>query len=247
MKDKVSNSNFIQHLSRIASAIIGDTFSEKMADRGFVPTRQLKPDEEYARLVLLAAGELMTVCRQLHQSVSFLAGFRSTNAIKTKGINRLDYILYHLENHLIRTTTVFDRGLLLVNEVFQLGNEPENCKPHIILTNQYVLRSPAISPLKELDKHLKPYRGPRNLVMHRQRYEHKDLYWIECMYILQEEPNDVVRPNLLKTLTDVFVKERKEEMIKFNAGLTVIVLKLFEALEVEFQKRHTNLQAEGLV
>ena len=67
------------------------------------------------------------------------------------------------------------------------------------------------------------------------------------MYILQEEPNDVVRPNLLKTLTDVFVKERKEEMIKFNAGLTVIVLKLFEALEVEFQKRHTNLQAEGLV
>jgi hypothetical protein len=162
------------------------------------------------RSVLLSAGELVTICNQLHHAVSFAGNFRSNEHLKSEGIKRFDYVLYHLENHLIRAVATFDRTLILVNEVFMLGNEPKNCKPHVILSNRHVVSSGVYNYLKELDKHLRPYREPRNTVIHKQRYKHEDLYWIECMHILDNEPNDIVRPHMFKRLTDVFCERTKK-------------------------------------
>jgi hypothetical protein len=44
-----------------------------------------------------------------------------------------------------------------------------------------------------------------------------------------------------------FVKERKNEMIKFNQELASIMVKLFGALESEFQKKHSGLSGTSAV
>jgi hypothetical protein len=242
MTKELSASSLVKRLTKLAADIIKDTTSQTSKGK-IVNTRELKPAENYVRDVFLSAGELMTLCNQLDQAVRFITGFRSTSALKAAKISRLDYVLYHLENHLVRTVAAFDRALILVNEVFVLGNETKNCKPHIIMRNRHVSASAVIHPLKELDNHVRPYREARNTIVHKGRYSHDDLGQIEMMDILQKEEKSIVPYHLIKRRTDIFVRERKTEMIAFNEGLITILLKLFDTLEDEFRWKYAMTAA----
>lgn len=216
--------------------------------RDFMPERRsdsiraLKRHEEYVYTVLMAASELVTIQEQLEHSVYFLSSFKATPPMKKKGINKLDYILYQLENYLIRTTSCLDRALILTNDVFILGNEPRNCVPQIILKNHHIIQSPVGAVLKELDEHVKPYREQRNLVIHRQRYRQEETYRLELIYLLQKEDSSLVPPNMIRVLTQEFLLDKKREMGEFNEILYLIVIKLFETLKPEYERRHSELR-----
>lgn len=205
------------------------------------PTRPLKPHEAYTRHVLLAAGELVTTCSQVEQSVIFMSNFRSTPGLKKHKILRLDHVLYHIENHLIRMVSSFDRALILTNEVFRLGNTPRNCKPHIILKNEYVKGTAAAASLKRMNKLIQPYREERNTVVHKQAYTHEDLHPLEAVYFLKKIGENPAPDHWTKRETDEFVATKKQQMTDANAQLFECVCQLLTSLQSDFERIHPKL------
>ena len=242
MTDRIINHNFFNSLAEYARPVI-DLHDGNLSNirGGFAPKRNLRMDEEYLRTTLLCGGELATTCIQLDQTIQFLANFRSTKKLKEYKINRYDHVVYHLENHLIRITSIFDRCLILTNQVFLLGNTPKNCKQHIIYNNQYVQGTIIVNILKKIEKHINPYRTKRNVIVHQEGYSHKELRILEAFSILEKQGEDFFHQYYYKGRIDGFVKGRKAELVIFNNTLFQLIDDFLTELLKVFEKKYKKL------
>ena len=242
MIDRIKNHNFFNSLAEYARPLIDlhDRNHSNIREE-FTPKRNLRMDEEYLRTTLLCGGELATTCFQLDQTIQFLSNFRSTKKLKEYKINRKDHVVYHLENHLIRITSIFDRCLILTNQVFLLGNTPKKCKQYIIYNNQYVQGTIIVKILKKIEKHIKPYRTKRNVIVHQEEYFRKDLRILEAFSILEKQGEDFFHQYYYKRQIDGFVKERKAELVIFNNTLFQLIDDFLTELLKVFEKKYKKL------
>lgn len=242
MTDRIINHNFFNSLREYARPLIAlhDRNHSNIREK-FTPKRNLRMDEEYLRTTLLCGGELATTCFQLDQIIQFLSNYRSTKKLKEYKINRYDHVVYHLENHLIRITSIFDRCLILTNQVFLLGNTPKNCKRYIIYNNQYVQSTIIVKILKKIEKHINPYRAKRNVIVHQEGYSHKELRILEAFSILEKQGEDFFHQYYYKGLIDGFVKERKAELVIFNNTLFQLIDDFLTELLKVFEKKYKKL------
>ena len=211
--------------------------------------RAIRPDDEYVKNALISASEIITICEQLAYAVEYLSGFRARSLPSAEPITRHDYIVYHLENHLIRTGSLLDRALLLVNVIFGLGVPERECRFGVVAHNEHVKPNPVAAALKSIEKTIGPYRHPRNLVVHRRRYSDEALDSIETYYALQKSEvngpdEDVVERFFYfsKNQTDQFVASKKEELTRLNGQMFSAVSHLFGALDPIFDHKHTSLR-----
>lgn len=244
------NSGLMRRLTKLAAEIIKETTAVKSGQSQMHEiSRPLRPEEEYVSDSLIYAGELITICDQMLYSVDFLSGFKSGRVVADKPITRLDYIVYHIEGHLIRTCSVMDRALQLVNVVFQLGVLERECRYSVIAQNSHVRRTKVSSALKNIDNATKPYRNQRNLVVHRRRHAEDSLTKIEPYYILQKErissSEECITQRFYyayKTRTDRFIKEKKEELTLSNQRVFSAVSEMLLALEPVFENNYAVLR-----
>jgi hypothetical protein len=250
MLDDLRNGSLMRRLTPLASKILRETIpQEPKRRRQGEMVRSLRPDEEYVRSTLISAGELLTVCEQMAYAIEYLSGFRARKMQSGEPITRLDYIVYHLENHLIRTGAVLDRALLLVNVVFRLGVTERECRFAVIAHNNHVTQCPVAAALKLIENTIKPYQSQRNLVVHRRRHTEEALEQLEVYYVLQKSEviqpdNDVVKDFLwfYKHLTDAFITAKKDELSKFNGKVFLAVSNLFQTLEPVFDVNYATLR-----
>jgi hypothetical protein len=246
----------MRRLFPLAQDILRETVpSDPRRRRAGEKLRSLRPDEEYARRSLVFASELLNVCDQMSYAVEFLSGFRSRKMPSGEVITRFDYIVYHIENHLIRTNSVLDRVLLLVNIIFQLGVPEKECRFSVIAPNEHIASTPTAGALRAIQKIIEPYQGQRNSVIHRRRLSDENLTPVELYYVFQKSAStgsddavDAVTENFFhfyKDMTDKFVKTKKEELLAFNSEAFLAVSKLLQTLEPIFDRNHASLQGNG--
>lgn len=242
---ELEDHSFMSLLGRLAGNLIKDAFDEAGPDSSerIHQTRPLKWYESYLRRVLLAAGELVTTCEQIEQSVAFMSNFRSTPGLREKNITRLDHIQYHIENHLIRMISVGDRALILTSAVFRLGIKPENCDHRIIMNNEYVENTEVANGLKRISKVIQPYRKQRNEIVHQDTYSHEDMESLKAVYLLKKRGESPVPYHWTKRETDQFVAKRKKELVEVNNDLFCAVGDLFSGLEKVFRRKYPKLTA----
>jgi hypothetical protein len=240
MKDPLANYPLLKTLSQMMRPALEATIVEQ--DGGLVPVRKYLPHEDYARVTLLAVAEVVTTLEQLTQSTIFLSNFRSTPQLRKHNIGRYDHIIYHLESFLVRITGTFDRCLILVNVVLDLGNEPEDCKYGLIKKNKHVKRTGVLGPLAEISRVVKPYRQQRNIVAHRKRYSEDELHTLEMLHLMGKIEPDEKWDHIAKLEADRVVSEKKREMEGSIQTLQVAVGKLFDILQPEITERFERLK-----
>jgi hypothetical protein len=160
-------------------------------------------------------------------------------------LTRLDYIIYHLENHLIRTGMLLDRTLQFVNVIFHLGLPERECCLSTVADNHHVLATPVGTVIKELDNIIKPYRAQRNVVVHRRRYSDGALEPIEIFYVLQKSSDDLIDDYffLMKHMTDKVVAAKKVELNHFNELAFSKIDQLLASSHQVFISKHAVLCA----
>ena len=250
MLSDLRNGSLMARLTPLAAEIIRETSPEepRRRYRGEM-LRPLRPDEEYVKSSLIAAGELTTVCEQMTYSVEFLSGLRARRTASGEPITRLDYVVYHMENHLIRTGSLLDRALHVVNVVFRLGVPERECRFAVIADNDHVRKSPVASALNSLERTIKPYRGQRNVVIHRRRHSEAGLERIEPYYLIQKsestESDDNVTERFFdayKRQTDEFIAAKKCELSKFNVEAFSSASNVLSQMEPIFKITHERLR-----
>jgi hypothetical protein len=75
--------------------------------------------EFYIARVANRAAILISHCEQLNHSVYILCNYSISKAAKEAGITKAKYIRYSLENYIIRTQTIYDIILKLVDAIFK--------------------------------------------------------------------------------------------------------------------------------
>lgn len=131
-------------------------------------------------------AELLSLCEQISQVAAYLSRFTQNAATKRAGITRDKHILYHIENHLIRLHSAFDRCLLVVDAVFHLTNAPAALSQSVGSSNLKVKRTTVGKKLKDIRRLLGPTIDTRNDVIHHHAYKEDKLRELE-MFCLADK------------------------------------------------------------
>jgi len=207
-------------------------------------TRPACPFEAYSSGVLMSAGELFSACNQMELATQLLSGFRSRDNGDIV-VTRYDYIIYHVENHVLRGGMIVDRCLKLANTVFELGNAPAQCKFDVIAKNAHVTTTSVVSTLKEIKKQLQDTQTERNSIAHFKTYDHEDLYHVgihSTMLKSGEDEATAWAAHFIKTQADKFVAVKKTEMTSLNQLAKRLVGELFDSLVSPYNKRRSAKQ-----
>lgn len=235
----------LKHFSSIIPKIIQDVYKRNKKGK-YVETRPFRYEEKYAISVFLAISEVYQTLQKLNQAIIYLTNYRVTPSLKKEGINRFSHIEYHLENYFIRTQSVYDKMLVVLNEVFRLGNAEENCIPKTIFTDSRLQGNRIISLMKDLRKILNKFRGPRDEIIHRIRYYREDkLARVGNLYIIGESDIKSISPadfKIMRTIiTNEYLKNKKRELNKTNNAILNIIEKIFDEVVIEFDKQYPLL------
>lgn len=194
------------------------------------------PSEYYAIRVLLTIGEILTCVDQVHCSAAMLSGYRAGSAVL--GMNRYDHILYAIENFYLRVTSIYDRCLIAVNLMYELGLREKACRTKAVVSNSHIQGSPVADALKELEKSTSHFRENRNIVAHQASFPCLELNQLGSVFHLFDIDESSVRYwYLYKAETDKYVSKKKAECQNSISEIERILDALFTALLPVFLER----------
>ena len=219
-------------------------------------------DEEYIPeehgFYLTRAGNrlatLLTHCEQLAHAVLFLTNYRETSSTQRAGITRAKHIRYGMESYIVRTQTLYDLVLKLVDAVFHLTNADAQCRHSTIVQNLRLKRTQVPKLLSRLQKKLTSFRTSRNKIIHRGGYQEEDLYRLELYTELEESyrrageaipPDLAFLPEAKREKIREVVRKRKAEFTRFNSSVFQLVSDVLDGLYGHFVEEERRLRPIG--
>ena len=127
-----------------------------------------------------------------------------------------EYIEYAIENFLIRSHSIYDRALIFVSYLHNLGIDPEHIHHNIIVTNSHVKESGISEILKKMRRVCTEYRLERNEIIHQGRFCEEEFNQLSAIHKLnhfsaQRDEKPFLDHDILKNLTDDFVESYIED------------------------------------
>ncbi len=219
------------------------------------PGGEWVPDElEF--YVLRAADRwalLLSHCEQLSHGLLFFSTYRHTAPATRGGASRHKYLRYMIENYIVRTQTLYDLVLKLVDAVFHLTNADRQCRHDTIVRNLKVARTELPAALKRLQKKVKEFGEARNMVVHQGGFQEPDLYRLELFAELEEDfarsgeeipARFAFVPDARQEMSRDLIRNRKRKYSRFNSAVFELLSLLFDQLLEVFEKEAHGL---GLV
>jgi hypothetical protein len=214
------------------------------------PDYKREPDEhEFFHLGCgTCLAEVLDCCHQLHQIPVYLGNHRQTPAMERAGINRHSQIVYHVENYIIRTQSLLDRMLKLVDAVFHLLNDPRNCRYDVVIKNVKVQVSDVPESIKSLRTLLNRYSAVRSEVVHHHSIKEDDLRYLDMLFLAQRYERFSPRPNLpnvsglVKESTQEVLRGKKKEFVEFNKEIASAITHVFDKLAPYYTREEAALR-----
>jgi Cthe_2314-like HEPN len=216
-----------------------------------VPEYSREPDEhEFFLLgVSVSMVEVLNCCHQLHQIPILLTNHRQTASMGKAGINRHSQLVYHIENYLIRTQSLLDRILKLVDAVFHLTNDPRHCRYDVVMRNVKIQVSDILLPLKELKKVLDRYAITRNEIIHHHSITDDSLRRLDMYFLADRWERLSPRENipdigaLIKETVFEVLWFKKREFTAFNRQMAELLEHIFYKLVPYYTREERALRA----
>ncbi len=126
--------------------------------------------DEYEFYLMRVGNRLATLlshCEQLAHAILFISNYRQTPSLARAGISRTKHLRYNVKSYIIRTQTLYDLVLKLIDAVFHLMNADPQCRHTTIIQNLKVKLSQIPTVLKPLRKKLTELEQARHTVVHR--------------------------------------------------------------------------------
>lgn len=211
------------------------------------------PDEYefYLMRVGNRLATLLTHCEQLVHAILFLSNYRETTATRRAGVTRAKHIRYGIESYIVRTQTLYDLVLKLVDAVFHLTNADTQCRHPTIVQNLRVKRTNIPKLLEKLQKKLTDFRDARHKIIHHGGYQEKDLCRLELYTELEESyrragqdiPLDMAfLPEAKRGMIQELIRKQKAQYTRFNASVFQIIADVFECLYGHFVEEERQIR-----
>ena len=191
-------------------------------------------------------AHLLTVIQQMEHAVYYMSNFTSTEAMKKVGINRSTHLIWSVENYIIRTRTVYDRSLILVDRLFHIQNQGNQITHESIITNAHISRTNIRNALKPIKSAVNKYYFKRNQIIHEASYADNEIASIELFAAALSDPdNDEAYKKRLKKEfqfhLSIFLKDRKQMFSRINKKVCIAMANLFDEMHPIYKKKYSEL------
>jgi hypothetical protein len=161
---RIENHPFYQNL--LKHAIIPIWEKEKQAKK---EKKELELDEEtkYQARVAQYAISLFEALKRLHDIPYFMEQNPSLRWMENKNIAPEEWFIYHYANYRVVATGVVDTVLLVVNDVLQINEKPQEIRKKKFLERRELCEHTIGSQLMSIDGLMEKYRKERNEYVHR--------------------------------------------------------------------------------
>jgi Cthe_2314-like HEPN len=246
--DSLSKHPFVEEVFKVGIEIN----KEIVKPNGFKVGAEYKRDPTEAEFYCLQLGfclaHLLTVIQQMEHTVLYMSNFSPSDLMKKAGVTRSTHLLWSVENYIVRTQTVYDRLLVLVDRLFHIQNQPNRISHESIVTNTHISQTTIPAALKPVKSAIKKYYHDRNTIIHEASYLDDELRRIEAYTILSSNPDydetgirDINEE--VKWLVREFLKKRKAEFSKINKNVCITLDSLFRQMHPIYTKKYSQLRA----
>lgn len=205
----------------------------------FVATTPLERTsvEIYDIEVFRSAAAVTSTIDRLQQNIKYLENYPGDICENGSAHTQYDWVQYHYSFFLANFVSIPDLLLITINSIFNLGNPQRNCKHHIILKNAWVKETDIPKKMSEVESIVKPYREPRNVLIHRgrmpdlpQNAENSILHYLSFFNIPLKAKDDFMPSDLLTKAWELELPRIKYSLLSEVGRINEAVKSVFEAL-----------------
>lgn len=195
--------------------------------------------EEYHNNVFKSSMNIYNSLGRISAISVFISTFPSPKRYSKNGIYKKDWVTYHYANFVMAKVSLYDMALLLVNQVFDLGLKPQTCNKETVRENRWIKNSKDIAySIDALENATTASRYPRNLYLHRGISPNLKYIDILDIYDFTSSYSDHgISPADLEDLFKMAFQEVAEEIKEDLDKLEPIIIRLFDAVLLEYNKR----------
>lgn len=139
---------------------------------------------------------------------------------KDGGISNLEYYNYHYEHFRIKSISIIDYLVLLINHCLQLGIPTRKCNVYSITENTILKSSDLIKSLKKFDDEFIQLRSDRNKIIHEGSIEPDSLVQLNSIIMTHETFN--MNPDAEETLAESKIEMVNEAIKSFKKDIAMI-------------------------
>ena len=203
--------------------------------------------DQYIRTIFGQSVAILDTYEYLCFIPIFIRRFPIKKYYNENGIDRPKFLRYHMENHFLKISTIFDQSVTLVSEIFRLGVPPKYSSMNFLKHNSFTKNSNAFNILKKFSDTIQEIKHVRNLITHRGKFSDEDIDEIGNYYFLMKNAPEgvepIIHPFLLEYKTKKVVKNKHELLINNNLAVNHFIFGLFSSLENEFDTKLENIKS----
>lgn len=163
-----------------------------------------------------------------------LLGYENMTKFNSPNQSISDYIELFIENTIIRIQSIYDRTLIFVNRLLELGISNECINHRTLVTNDNVIKYGLDKKLKNLNKACSEYRNIRNTIIHHDRYSEENLDMLSMVHQVefaskQEGKNTLIPESELNTITESFMSDSQTELTNYLAEIESKLDKIYNS------------------
>jgi hypothetical protein len=249
---KLSNHKFYVRVRETRKKLDNIKFTIHLApDPDYVMSNQ----EEYSYDVLNNLTLISKAYEQLEYIPVFVTQFLGGEILLKSGITHIKYLQYHMENHYLKISTLFDQCVSLTNEVFRLGVPTKDASIRQLRSNKYTKETQSIVLLKELEKRIGGIKAIRNRITHRGEFNDPRFRDVQNFITLIDTANqlydeneiNLTKENLetvqqewstqIATKMQDLIDKQLTQLEQNNQMIYNTIALLFDSLQSEFQIR----------
>lgn len=195
-------------------------------------SNEIEIESEVDAYVLSCAQSLIPINQSIEKidlSIELLGNFNVSYESK---YNPAEHIEFHVENCFIRVVGIYDRCLILVNSVLNLGIDISRVTHDIIVSNMNVKKYNLHELLKKIKRECKKYNDTRNKIIHHNSYKEDAFMTITAIHKTQQlsmENGDNLpfSKKVVNHFTEHFVNTKLQEFKDFVAAITPLIEDLY--------------------
>lgn len=233
-----SENPHIKQLSALVTASLAKGLSALCNKKS---TYKISVMEKYSQDIFERITEIDNSFKNINITLEYL----SNNTYANSKFSFSEHHALHIENFLLRLTSVVDRSYLLAGSTMLMeNNKIERLGGNDKVYKEIAVFSPASSKiLKNMEDAINHLREPRNKVAHQAGFSSKNL----C--ILQAIENSKIEPTSIKKITDILPYEKIKELViadsldKFqntSSNLNNLVTELINSLSFVYNDLFKN-------
>ena len=195
------------------------------------------PIEIYDIEVFRSAAAVASTIERLRQNIIYMEKYPGSTGGDGAADTQYDWIQYHYGFFLANLVSIPDLLLIAINSVFDLGIPHRHCKSYIILKNAWVKETDIPQRIGDLESIVKPYREPRNMLVHRGRMpdlpqtsEVSLLDYLSFYNIPMKVKGDFVPFDLLAKAWELELPKIREFLLSRVEEINACVESVFDAL-----------------